>query len=103
MKRLVLLLVMATMLSFPGLAISQTTGKTPATEQTAEKQQPQAQTEKKAPEATCPMMKTGKMPPEMEKKMKEHMAKMMKDQMGQMQKQIDALRQQVEALEKKKK
>jgi polyhydroxyalkanoate synthesis regulator phasin len=92
-------------LSFPGLAVSQTTGKTQAKGQTAEKPQPQAQaqTEKKAPEMACPMMTTGKMPPEMEKKMRGHIAQMMKGQMEQMQKQIDALRQQVEALEKKKK
>jgi hypothetical protein len=106
MKRLVLFLTVALMLSYPGMAVSQTKAKTQTQGQTVEKQktqvQGQAQGEQKATQMVCPMMQTGKMPPEMEKKMKEHMAQMMKEPLEQMQKQIDALRQRVEALEKKK-
>jgi hypothetical protein len=112
MKRL-LLISMALMLSHPGVALSQTKAKTqpeqtPAQTQPSgqkvEKQQAPAQGQagKKPAVMGCPMMMTGKMPPEMEKKMKEHVAQMMKGPLEQMQKQIDALRQQVEALEKKK-
>ena len=114
MKRLFLFLTVMSTLICPGMALAQAKGKTqsekPAAQtqpqaQEHEKHHPQSQAQpEKGTQMMCPgmMMIKGHMPEAMQKQMQAHMDQMIKGHMEKVQKQLEDLRQRVEALEKKK-
>jgi ABC-type Fe3+-hydroxamate transport system substrate-binding protein len=102
-RRLMVIMAVATLLILPGIAAAQAQAPAQAPAATPAPAQPQP-----GPGLVCPM--AGQMTPEQMKQMQEKMGKMCGMQPGQgcpmhqqMQKQLDELRQRVEALEGKKK
>ena len=108
LRRLMVIMAVAALLILPGIAAAQAPAATPAPPAAPQAAPAPPQPQPGPGQACCPMQ--GQMNPEQMKQMQEKMGKMCGMQPGQgcpmhqqMQKQLDELRQRVEALEGKKK